>query len=127
MEMNKELISKAKTAKTPEELLCLAKENGEEMTEESAKAYFDMLHQKQGEMTDDELDNVSGGCNKSDGRKIVSALHSCTAFNCKKCGGKGFETFLGMVCNNCGKDANCTRCKYCSYEKGLWLCNYDGN
>ena len=32
MELNKELIAKAKQAKTPEELLCLAKENDEEMT-----------------------------------------------------------------------------------------------
>ena len=38
MEMKKELLAKAKNTKTPEELLCLAKENGEEMTEESAKA-----------------------------------------------------------------------------------------
>ena len=37
--MNKELISKAKKAKTPEELLCLAQENGEQMTQETAKAY----------------------------------------------------------------------------------------
>ena len=35
-----ELIEKAKSAKTPEELLALAKENDMELTEESAKAYF---------------------------------------------------------------------------------------
>ena len=35
-----ELIEKAKSAKTPEELMALAKENGMELTEESAKAYF---------------------------------------------------------------------------------------
>ena len=38
MEMNKELLAKAKETKTPEELLALAKENGAELTEESAKA-----------------------------------------------------------------------------------------
>ena len=59
--MNKELISKAKKAKTPEELLCLAQENGEEMTEESAKAYFELLHPQTGEIADKELDKVSGG------------------------------------------------------------------
>ena len=36
-----ELIEKAKSAKTPEELMALAKENGMELTEESAKAYFE--------------------------------------------------------------------------------------
>ena len=61
MKMNNELIAKAKEAKTAEELMALAKESGEEITEESAKAYFDLLNPKTGELSDDELDNVSGG------------------------------------------------------------------
>ena len=36
MEMSKELVTKAKEAKNPEELMALAKENGVELTEESA-------------------------------------------------------------------------------------------
>ena len=48
MEMNKELLAKAKEMKTPEELMALAKENGIEMTEESAKAYFEQLNPKTG-------------------------------------------------------------------------------
>ena len=36
MELNKELLAKAKEAKTPEELIALAKENGMELTEERA-------------------------------------------------------------------------------------------
>ena len=62
MEMSKELITKAKEAKNPEELMALAKENGIELTEESAAAYFDRLNPKAGELSDSELDNVSGGC-----------------------------------------------------------------
>ena len=61
MEMNKELLAKAKEMKTPEELMALAKENGIELTEESAAAYFDRLHPQTGELSDDELDNVAGG------------------------------------------------------------------
>ena len=38
MEMNKELLAKAKEMKTPEELMALAKENGIEMTEEIGRA-----------------------------------------------------------------------------------------
>ena len=45
-----ELIEKAKSAKTPEELMALAKENGMELTEESAKAYFEQLNPKTGEL-----------------------------------------------------------------------------
>ena len=62
MGMNKELLAKAKEMKTPEELMALAKENGVELTEESAAAYFDRLNPKTGELSDSELDNVSGGC-----------------------------------------------------------------
>ena len=50
MEMNKELLAKAKEMKTPEELMALAKENGMELTEESAKAYFEQLNSKTGEV-----------------------------------------------------------------------------
>ena len=69
MEMNNELIAKAKEAKTPEELMVLAKENSMELTEESAKAYFNQLNPKTGELSDDELDNVAGGgCQSDNGR-----------------------------------------------------------
>ncbi len=60
--MEKELIEKAKQAKTPEELLALAKENGIEMTKEKADEYFKQLSTSSGEISDDELDNISGGC-----------------------------------------------------------------
>ncbi len=66
MELNKELIAKAKTAKSPEELISLAKENGMEMTEETAKTYFEQLNSKAGELSDDELGNVAGGGCQSD-------------------------------------------------------------
>ncbi len=37
MELTKELVAKAKEAKTPEELMALAKENGVELTEEECR------------------------------------------------------------------------------------------
>lgn len=68
MEMNKELLAKAKTAKSPEELLALADENGINLTEEKAKEYFRQLCTQSDEISDDELDNVSGGCGGGDER-----------------------------------------------------------
>lgn len=62
MELTKELVAKAKEAKTPEELMALAKEAGIELTEESAALAFEQLNSKTGELSDSELDNVSGGC-----------------------------------------------------------------
>ena len=61
MNFTPEQLKKAKTAKSVEELIALAKENGLELTEEEAKKYFAELH-KEGELADEELDNVSGGC-----------------------------------------------------------------
>ena len=61
MKYSKELIEKAKTAKTAEELLAMAKAENIEMTAEEAAKYFAELH-KTGELSDEELDNVAGGC-----------------------------------------------------------------
>jgi hypothetical protein len=41
---HEELLLKAKAAQSAEELISLANENGMELTEESAKAYFEQLH-----------------------------------------------------------------------------------
>ena len=65
MKYSKELIEKAKTAKTAEELLAMAKAENIEMTAEEAAKYFAELH-KTGELSDEELDNVAGGCSPSD-------------------------------------------------------------
>ena len=124
MEMSKELLAKAKEAKTPEELMAFAKENNMEMTEESAKAYFDLIHPKTGEITDEELDNVSGGgCHTKDGRLVVSAMNYCDEWRCKKDGSQCDIYSLMIYCNTCGCIAFCNTCQYCTYEKGLWLCN----
>ena len=58
--MNKELIAKAKEAKSVEELLALARENNIELTEEQAKECYDRL-QGTDELSDDELEKVAGG------------------------------------------------------------------
>jgi hypothetical protein len=55
-----ELIAKAKAAKSAEELLVLAKENNIELSEEEAKTCFEQLHANV-EVSDDELEAVSGG------------------------------------------------------------------
>ncbi len=61
MNLTSEIMEKAKQAKSADELLTIAKENGMEMTEEEAKAYFAQLHPASGEIADDELENVAGG------------------------------------------------------------------
>jgi predicted ribosomally synthesized peptide with nif11-like leader len=55
-----ELIARAKAARSAEELLELAKENGLDLTEDDAKTFFEQLHAN-AEVSDDELEAVSGG------------------------------------------------------------------
>ncbi len=61
MNISKELLEKAKQAKTAEELLEMAKAEKVELTEEEAAKAFAELN-KTGELSDEELDNVAGGC-----------------------------------------------------------------
>ena len=64
-----EMIEKAKTAKSAEELLELAKANGMEMTADEAATYFTQLNPKGNELPYDDLDAVvggAGGCSEED-------------------------------------------------------------
>ena len=63
MKFTDEMLEKAKTAKSAEELLEMAKaENIEISAEEAAKAFAEL--NKTGELSDEELDNVAGGCGR---------------------------------------------------------------
>ena len=61
MNISKELLEKAKTAKTAEELLEMAKAENIELSAEEAEKAFAELN-KTGELSDEELNNVAGGC-----------------------------------------------------------------
>jgi predicted ribosomally synthesized peptide with nif11-like leader len=129
-----ELIEKAKTAKSPEELIALAKENGTEMTEERAKKCFEHLHSEGSELTDDELNNVSGGC----GDPVIDVDGWCDGFICKTCGsGPIYEhdfrvgTGLGHhdhhdhpVCKCADSEITCADCIY-HYCNNTWI--WDGD
>ena len=138
----KELLEKAKAAKSPEEIQALAKENGmEDFSVDSAKAYYEQFH-KEGELLDEELDNVAGGaCYIDDGRMVTTVCHDCEHFACKHCGSTNRKIPYGHY-SDCpfakmsplseqveinDELRGCSNCKYMSYEKGLWLCNKPNN
>lgn len=58
--MNEDILAKAKQAKSPEELLALAAENGYTLDGEKAQEFFEKL-QSLGELSEDELEHISGG------------------------------------------------------------------
>ena len=59
MKLTQEMMEKARAAKTAEELLLLANENGIEMTADEAQTYFEQINANK--LDDDLLDGVSGG------------------------------------------------------------------
>ena len=95
--MDKNLILKAKDAKSAEELMALAKENGIELNEEDAIMYFEQLNAKKGELSDDELDCVAGGgCFGGEERYCP---------NCQtrlEMRGSCHGLYIFYQCNNCG-------------------------
>lgn len=58
---DKEIIANLKDCKTVDELKTLGKEIGYELSDDEAQAYLDQLL-KSGELSDGELDSVTGGC-----------------------------------------------------------------
>ena len=122
-----ELIERAKLAKSAEEIFSLAKENGAELSAESAKAYFAQLH-KTGELNDDELDSVSGGekCGTiyNNGRPVVTMSNSCEHWRCENCHIAVLKKTENDydICVRCGAIHNCRYCEHARYEDALLQC-----
>ena len=116
-----ELLEKAKLAKSAQELIALAKENGAELTEEEANAYFAQLH-KTGELADDELDQVAGGCDDEPGnsrREMQDGHNPCGNWACKLCG----KTWAACRCPYTQVAHWCFDCKYILDENSPY-CTY---
>jgi predicted ribosomally synthesized peptide with nif11-like leader len=101
-----EMIEKAKAAKSAEELLEVAKAGGIEMTADEAATYFAQLNPKSGELDDDALDGVAGGCGGS--VRAGDDVRVTSGETCQICGGNtGTVKSVGafgvgaVVCHNC--------------------------
>lgn len=111
-----ENMAKAKQAKSAEELLALAKESGIELSEEAAQKYYNELH-KTGELSDDELDNVSGGCGGSSSPYPAAKFDSdCEKFQCACCGRRKTPGQTDHTCTSGGtphtQKNHCGICRY---------------
>jgi hypothetical protein len=98
-----ELIAKARSAKSAEELFELAKANEMEITEEDAKLYFAQLNAN-GAVADDELDAVAGGgsCPGGDDEEDEGSSSSGTyKVHCSYC--QGLVSRGVTKCPWCGK------------------------
>ena len=98
MELKRELLLKAKEAKTAQELAAFAKENGVELSAEQAKKLFADLR-RTGELADEELENVSGGSCNPYGDECPKCGCTKVCQNVTQWQGK---TVYAWCCANCG-------------------------
>ena len=134
--INEELMNKAKQAASVEELLELAQASNIELTEEKAKKLFAELH-AEGELSDNELDDVAGGGGCGGEPEYTLPTYSVgeivavkSNYRCNACGnelGKITRVFKGycnssecrydytLICTRCGNQFEADETKY-SYE-----------
>ena len=115
MNWNIEMIEKAKAAASVEELLEIAKANAVELTPAEAATYFAQLNPVTGELSDDDLDAVSGGA-CSDGSwnaDVNAAFDAVRQLNCPQCGRNDKWDMTGYSngknywqCCACGKNVH---------------------
>ncbi len=133
--MTNELIGKAKECKSAEELLALSKENNYPMSEEDAERIFTELH-TEGELSEEELDNVSGGaCHiKVGGEKYtVVTNHNKCINGCYEAGfrytDKGFDiirndnwALRSIWMPEISLDGKCGSCLHLEFKNGTGYC-----
>ena len=100
--MNRELLEKARSAKSADEIVSIAKEGGFDIDAEKAAGLFSML--KSGEISEEELENAAGGC----GGQGLSIHCYCpfqwngdvTFWTCSKCGKQLSKSSVIACCSN---------------------------
>ena len=110
MNISDELINKAKSAKSIDELKKLAEENGVDLTEE-LEAKYKAMH-SEGAVSDDELSNVSGGCGDSDDEPEPEPEPALVRPTNKACGNYRLDP------NNSSMLIMDPRCRHCYYFRG---------
>lgn len=89
--MNEVMMEKAKKTKTVAELMELAKAENMELAEEKAQELFARLH-VEGELGDDDLDNVSGGaCAETAPEYKEGDIVALVSKRCPDCNGSVFK------------------------------------
>lgn len=118
-----ELLEKARAAGSPEEILAIAKEHAVTLTAEEAQDYF-LRHHKTGELSDDELDAVSGGgCSRTVGEQQYTVVTSCTpCFTGQYWHLSNPNSFWYIF----GCDGGCGRCGNLKLDKGVGYCRVSG-
>ena len=103
--MTKEVLKAAKGTGSVEELQKLAKENGMELDAAQAEEMYARLHPVTQELSDDELDNVTGGDEAGFSYRCIFDAELLEVAGCKKCyaaGDTADPEIAGFVWRRCG-------------------------
>ncbi len=144
MKLTVEILSIAKKAESAEELRRMALERKYQMTDAEAERFFGKLHAPEGELSDEELADISGGgCGGGGGGggsnaaatptlpgTRTHAYHAaCGDYQCKSCG--GFTLVLFGESHNVvhGKDCALRACGFAGETTPLcetycWTCKH---
>ena len=109
-----ELLSKAKTAKSAEELIRIAEGEGIQLDEKDAELYFAKWSRSESELADEELEAVAGGCGD---KKSPYPLHDWED-DCEHQQDVVWEPFLQGTCCLCiysGEDDDARETVRCHY------------
>lgn len=103
---------KAKKAQSPEDILAIAERKGIEISPEEAAVYFDVMS-KYGKLSDEELENVTGG---------MMPINSSWCVGVSKCpkDGHSLDRAGRKVCDKCPFIETRT----VGYDFQIW-CTYD--
>ena len=131
---HEELILKAKGAKSADDILAIAKDNGLDVSREDAEMYIQM-NRESGELSDEVLDSVTGGAAYTlrGGYLIVTNFHECDRWKCDECGGNDIRytrvaSESGWAwAHKCGGhpngcDKSCATCEYMKYRFPFQIC-----
>lgn len=76
--MDKEILERIKEAKSPEDVLAIAKRLGRgDLTSEQAKELFDFVNKADGELPDEAVEAAAGGINIFD--RVSDFINGCLA------------------------------------------------
>lgn len=114
MDLTPDMLEKIRVAHNANEFIMLVQENGLHISAEEANKFYSDFHEEH-ELSDEELNNVSGGCVSSIPRpeQVAMAYAEDNTVICPGCHGvlkypRTMEDMNGdrydhVICRNCGK------------------------
>jgi len=114
--MDQQSVEKARKATSAEDLAKIARQEGVTLSKEDAEKYYSELHPEEGELSDSELNNVSGGSCYSTATLAKEYAQVSKASTCGNYSTDGWSAFSSgsdeKTCLNCSHATTSTTSVY---------------